>query len=77
MLPAPHFHIVFTPPAEVGAIAYQNKAAVYGLLFKTAARTFATIAASGDIVGARTAGEQAIMAAVCVARGQTGYGSRC
>jgi hypothetical protein len=30
---------VFTLPAQLGAIAYQNKALVYGLLFKAAAET--------------------------------------
>jgi hypothetical protein len=52
LLPAPYFHVVFTLPAEVGAIAYQNKAAVYGLLFKTAARTLTTIAADPKHLGA-------------------------
>src|SRR5450631_1547571 len=52
LLPAPYFHVVFTLPAEVGAIAYQNKAAVYGLLFKAAARTFTTIAADPKHLGA-------------------------
>jgi hypothetical protein len=32
-LPVPYFHVVFTLPAKIGAIAYQNKAKVYGLLF--------------------------------------------
>ena len=52
LLPAPYFHVVFTLPAEVGAIAYQNKAAVYGLLFKAAARTLTTIAADPKHLGA-------------------------
>ncbi|MEH2470739.1 hypothetical protein V1281_000018 [Nitrobacteraceae bacterium AZCC 2161] len=52
LLPAPYFHVVFTLPAEVGAIAYQNKAAVYGLLIKTAARTLTTIAADPKHLGA-------------------------
>src|ERR1051326_2622335 len=37
LLPVPYFHVVFTLPAAIGAIAYQNKAKVYGLLFSTAA----------------------------------------
>ena len=52
LLPAAYFHVVFTLPAEVGAIAYQNKAAVYGLLFKAAARTLTTIAADPKHLGA-------------------------
>jgi hypothetical protein len=52
LLPAPYFHVVFTLPAEAGAIAYQNKAAVYALLFKAAARTLTTIAADPKHLGA-------------------------
>jgi hypothetical protein len=52
LLPAAYFHVVFTLPAEVGAIAYQNKAAVYGLLFKAAARTLTTIATDPKHLGA-------------------------
>src|SRR3984893_9624715 len=44
-LPVSYFHVVFTLPSEVGTIAYENKAEVYGLLFKAAAQTLATIAA--------------------------------
>jgi hypothetical protein len=36
---------VFTLPAEIGAIAYQNKAVIYALLFKAASDTMLTIAA--------------------------------
>src|SRR5665811_2544107 len=46
LLPAAYFHVVFTLPAEVGAIAYQNKAKVYGILFKAAAEALTTIAAA-------------------------------
>ena len=53
LLPVPYFHVVFTLPAEVGAIAYQNKAAVYGLLFKAAALTLTTIAADPRHLGAQ------------------------
>jgi hypothetical protein len=53
LLPAPYYHVVFTLPAEVGAIAYQNKAAVYGLLFKVAARSLTTIAADPKHLGAK------------------------
>src|SRR6476660_10342371 len=37
LLPVPYFHVVFTLPAKIGAIAYQNKAKVSGLLFTAAA----------------------------------------
>ena len=53
LLPVPYFHVVFTLPAQLGAIAYQNKALVYGLLFKVAAETLTTIAADPKRIGAR------------------------
>jgi hypothetical protein len=43
LLPVPYFHLVFTLPSRIAAIAYQNKAAVYDLLFKAAAETVLTI----------------------------------
>src|SRR5262245_32566977 len=52
LLPVPYFHVVFTLPAAVGAIAYQNKAKVYGLLFTAAAETLTTIAADPKHLGA-------------------------
>ena len=36
LLPVPYFHVVFTLPAPVGEIAFQNKAAVYAILFRVA-----------------------------------------
>jgi len=52
LLPVPYFHVVFTLPAKIGAIAYHNKAKVYGLLFKAAAETLTTIAADPKHLGA-------------------------
>src|SRR5713226_3044082 len=52
LLPVPYFHVVFTLPAAIGAIAFQNKAKVYGLLFSTAAETLLTIAADPKHLGA-------------------------
>ena len=52
LLPVPYFHVVFTLPATIGAIAYQNKAKVYGLLFTAAAETLTTIAADPKHLGA-------------------------
>jgi hypothetical protein len=52
LLPVPYFHVVFTLPAAIGAIAYQNKAKVYGLLFTAAAETLTTIAADRKHLGA-------------------------
>jgi len=45
LLPVPYFHIVFTLPAALQHIAYQNKAVIYDLLFKASAETMLTIAA--------------------------------
>jgi hypothetical protein len=53
LLPAPYYHVVFTLPASIGAIAFQNKAAVYDLLFRTAAETLTAIAADPKHLGAR------------------------
>jgi hypothetical protein len=36
LLDCPYFHVVFTLPEEIAAIAYQNKAVVYNLLFGVA-----------------------------------------
>lgn len=52
LLCAEYFHVVFTVPGEVAAIAYQNKEQVYGLLFRTAAETLRTIAADTKHLGA-------------------------
>ena len=53
LLRVPYFHIVFTLPAEIGDIAYQNKAVIYDLLFKAAAETMLAIAADPKHLGAR------------------------
>jgi hypothetical protein len=53
LLPVPYYHVVFTLPAQIGAIAYQNKAKVYGLLFTAAAETLITIAADPKHLGAK------------------------
>src|ERR671926_1217585 len=53
LLPVGYFHVVFSLPAEIAAIALQNKAAVYDLLFRAAAETMMTIAADPKHLGAR------------------------
>src|SRR6478736_7808607 len=53
LLPVPYYHVVFTLPAPVAAVAFQNKAVVYDLLFRTAADTLLTIAADPRHLGAR------------------------
>jgi hypothetical protein len=53
LLPVPYFHVVFTLPAAIARIAWQNKAVVYDLLFKASAETLLTIAADPRHLGAR------------------------
>jgi hypothetical protein len=53
LLPVEYYHVVFTLPACVGHIAYQNPALVYDLLFKVTARTLRIIAADPKHLGAR------------------------
>jgi len=53
LLPVPYFHVVFTLPAPIADIAYQNKAAIYAILFKAAAETLIAIAADPKHLGAR------------------------
>jgi len=53
LLPVPYYHVVFTLPAAIADIAYQNKAAIYDLLFKASAETLVTIAADPKHLGAR------------------------
>jgi hypothetical protein len=53
LLPVPYFHVVYTLPARIADIAYQNKAAIYGILFKASAETTLRIAADPKRLGAR------------------------
>src|SRR4029453_3082263 len=53
LLPVTYFHLVFPLAAALGALAYQNKARVYGLLLKAAAEALTTIAADPKHLGAR------------------------
>ena len=53
LLDVPYFHVVFTLPPRIAAIAYQNKAVIYGLLFKASAETLQTIAADPKRLGAK------------------------
>ena len=52
LLPVPYFHVVFTVPAPVAEIAFQNKETVYAILFRTAAEAVRTIAADPKHLGA-------------------------
>jgi hypothetical protein len=53
LLPVPYYHMVFTLPAPIGDIAYQNKSVIYDILFKASAETLTTIAADPRRLGAR------------------------
>ncbi|HMW52247.1 MAG TPA: IS91 family transposase [Thiobacillaceae bacterium] len=53
LLPVEYYHVVFTLPAPLGALAWNNKAEMYGLLFEVAAETLATIAADPKHLGAQ------------------------
>jgi hypothetical protein len=52
LLPVEYFHVVFTVPEMIAAIAYQNKEVVYGILFRATAETLRTIAADPKHLGA-------------------------
>lgn len=52
LLETQYFHVVFTLPEEIAAIAYQNKRVVYGILFRATAETLRTIAADPKHLGA-------------------------
>ena len=53
LLPVDYYHVVFTLPAPLSALAYTNKELMYGLLFDIAADTLRTIAADRKHLGAR------------------------
>jgi hypothetical protein len=53
LLPVEYYHVVFTLPAPIAELAYQNKTAIYGLLFDVAAEVLLTIAADPKHLGAR------------------------
>jgi hypothetical protein len=52
LLNVPYFHVVFTVPEQIAAIAYQNKEVVYGILFQATAETLKIIAADPKHLGA-------------------------
>jgi Putative transposase/Transposase zinc-binding domain len=53
LLPVPYFHVVFTLPPPIAAIAFQNKAAVYAILFAAAAEAITTLASNPRRLGAQ------------------------
>ena len=53
LLPVEYFHVVFTVPEKIAAIAFHNKKLVYSILFRTAAETLLTIAGDAKHLDAR------------------------
>jgi Putative transposase/Transposase zinc-binding domain len=53
LLEVPYFHVVFTLPPRIGAVAFQNKAVIYDLLMKASAETLLTIAADPKRLGVK------------------------
>jgi len=53
LLPVEYYHVVFTLPESISALAYTNKAVIYRLLFDVAAETLMTIAADPRHLGAQ------------------------
>ena len=52
VLPVPYFHVVFTLPNELSALALQNKRLLYDLLFSTSAATMLEMARDPKHLGA-------------------------
>ena len=46
LLPVDYYHVVFTLPAPIAALAYQNKTVIYAILFRAAAQTLLTVGAA-------------------------------
>ena len=56
LLPVPYFHVVFTLPESVAALALQNPRVLYGLLFRATIDTLREVAANPDRLGAQIGG---------------------
>ena len=56
LLPVPYFHVVFTLPVEIAAIAFCNRRFVFDILFRTVAETLRTIAGDPRHGGLRIGG---------------------
>ncbi len=53
LLPAAYYHVVFTLPAPLARVAFQNKKPVYDALFKAVSETLMTIGADPKHLGAK------------------------
>jgi hypothetical protein len=61
LLPIPYFHLVFTLPQEIAALALQNQRLLYGMLFEAASQTIAEVAANPRHLGAHDVGMLAVL----------------
>jgi hypothetical protein len=61
LLPISYFHLVFTLPQEVAALALQNKRQLYGMLFEAASQTITEVAANPRHLGAHDVGILAVL----------------
>jgi hypothetical protein len=61
LLPIPYFHVVFTLPAEIAALALTNKRLLYGMLFEAASETLMQVAANPRHLGAGEIGLLAVL----------------
>ena len=61
LLPIPYFHVVFTLPAEIAALALQNKRLLYGMLFEAASQTLMEVAANPRHLGGGEIGLLAVL----------------
>jgi hypothetical protein len=61
LLPIAYFHIVFTLPAEIAAVALQNKRLLYGMLFEAASAALRELAANPRHLGAAEIGLLAVL----------------
>jgi hypothetical protein len=52
LLPVPYWHVVFTLPHELAALALQNKKTIFNLLFQTSAAALLEVAADPAHLGA-------------------------
>jgi hypothetical protein len=61
LLPISYFHVVFTLPAQIAALALQNKRVLYGMLFQAASQTLLKVAANPKHLGAHSIGLLAVL----------------
>ena len=53
LLPVQYFHVVFTIPATINPVAFQNQKAVYNMLFRSVSETLFELASDKKYLGAK------------------------